>query len=140
MKEEKLLPVGTRVYSILESEWGVVKEHKTGLYPILIRFESGKEVHYTKEGKVSAGFENPNLSLTEYNFETGGFTPISEYWTKPRVGDWGYFWDYEDINVVFYSQIIKLDDSEYCYNASNGDYFKYFSHEIPPYIKKQMEQ
>ena len=135
MKDERLLPVGTRVYSILESDWGVVQEHKTGEYPIFVKFEGGKEVYYTKEGKVSLGFENPNLSLTEYNFEKGGFTPISEYWTKPKVSDWGYFWDNKD-DIVEFGQIYSI--MEFYHTKTSA--YRNFSHDIPDHIKKQMQQ
>lgn len=138
MKEERLLPVGTKVYSILESEWGVVQEHKTGKYPILVKFEGGNEVYYTKEGKVLAGFENPNLSLTEYTLETGGFTPISEYWNKPQIGGWGYFWDRETSNAALFGRLTGIENRGF--EEGNTAYWRCFSHEIPDHIKKQMEQ
>jgi len=138
MKEERLLPVGTKVYSVFESSWGIVKDHHTGLYPLLIKFDCGNESYYTREGKVLIGLENPNLSITEYTLENGGFTPISEYWNKPKVGDWGYFWDNGIYNGVFFGRLASIETRGF--GAENAGRWQNFSHEIPEHIKKQIQQ
>lgn len=140
MKEERLLPVGTRVFDVFFG-WGVIEEyiHSVLDCPIVVQFDVYKK-KYTLLGYRYAHYLSQSLSLTEYTLEKGGFTPISDYWTKPKVGDWGYFWDNEDTGFVYYSQLTIISEMEYPYELPNGAAYKYFSHEIPEHIKEQMQQ
>lgn len=137
MKEERLLPVGTKVFDI-RFGWGEVKEYISGEFPITAKM-NGTYYYYTKDGYgYSATNRVPILSLTEYTLEKGGFTPISDYWSKPKIGDWGYFWDYTYTNTAIFTQLKDIDsDNKFHTSTAKWDNF---SHEIPSYIKKQMEQ
>lgn len=137
MKEEKLLPVGTKVFDIRYG-WGEVKEYKDGGFPITAKM-NGTYCYYTKDGYgYSATNRVPILSLTEYTLENGGFTPISEYWTKPKIGDWGYFWDNGIYNGVFFGRLASIETRSF--GAENAGRWQNFSHDIPDHIKKQMQQ
>lgn len=136
MKEERLLPVGTKVFDVRYG-WGQVDDsQKDASYALRIEFDNQEYEHYTLEGMYLDYDKTPLLSLTEYTLENGGFTPISEYWTKPKVGDWGYFWDKEDGQVAFGRLTIITSTF---FHTIHGAY-QFFSQEIPEHIKKQMEQ
>lgn len=138
MKEEKFLPVSTMVFDA-QLGWGKVVGHSESTnYPLKIKFDNGDIELYAFDGKVSLDYKVPVLSLTEYTLENGGFTPISEYWNRPQIGDWGYFWDYTHTNTSIFTQLKDIDsDNKFHTSTAKWDNF---SHEIPPYIKKQMEQ
>lgn len=139
MKEERLLPVGTRVFDVRYG-WGQVDDSQKDVsYPLRIEFDNQEYEHYTLEGMYLDYDKKPLLSLTEYTLENGGFTPISEYWTKPKIGDWGYFWDikYEGIH---FSQLKQIQEGRKPYLSASGTTWMNFSEEIPQHIKKQMQQ
>lgn len=77
---------------------------------------------------------HPLLSLTEYSLESGGLTPISEYWNTPRVGDWGFFWE-NDTSLIVFGQLTYIGPNGY---LTKNVEWKNFSHEVPPHVQKQM--
>jgi hypothetical protein len=86
----KMLPVGTKVWSIRQQEWGKVTkyENTTELYPISVMFDSRSTVRsFVADGRQLAQSELPELSLTEYNWlnGTGKFTPITDYKEEKQV-------------------------------------------------------
>lgn len=139
MKEKKILPVGTKVFDALFGHGEVAEtlfyDERTSRIRVL--FKDGEEKAYNQDGKYSSHHKNPTLSLTEYTLEKGGFTPISEYWIRPKIGDWGYFWDREDTSLTF-------DELSYISNLGSFvgklslSWFRFFSHEIPEHIKQKM--
>jgi len=147
MKEEKLLPVGTRVFDVRYG-WGEIQMVYTGDTFLLLTWFYDYEIStsYTLDGKVLK--ENltpitPMLSLTEYTLENGGFTPISDYWNKPKVGDWGYFWDFEkegSTQHIILGKLLEIKDATHPYVSCSGLCWRSFSHDIPEHIKQQMQQ
>lgn len=138
MKKEKILPVGTKVFDVRYG-WGKVDDcQKYISYPLRIEFANEEYEYYTLEGMYLDYDKAPLLSLTEYTLEKGGFTPISEYWNKPKVGDWGYFWDRESDNVAVFGRLVNIETRNF--GVENSGRWHNFSHEIPDHIKKQMEQ
>lgn len=141
MKEERLLPVGTKVFDVRYG-WGeVVNNEDYAHFRICVKFD-GETATYNIDGVNYSTHKYPLLSLTEYTLEKGGFTPISEYWTKPKVGDWGYFWNNEDCSSLDFGKLLKIQTKGDAlpYYSSCGAYFRHFSHDIPDHIKKQMQQ
>lgn len=140
MKEERLLPVGTRVFDV-QFGFGKVKENDTlAFYPLDVEFDENAE-RYTRDGELFLNDKVPVLSLTEYPLENGGFTPISEYFNNPKVEDWGYFWDDSVFHGIFFARLIGIDQGEESpYRAGGGECWRNFSHDIPDHIKKQMQQ
>lgn len=144
MKGKKMLPIGTKVFDILfghgEIADTIFYDERTSRISVV--FKVGEKYAYNQDGKYSDHHKNPTLSLTEYTLETGGFTPISEYWTKPKVGDWGYFWDNKDEkgpSVVVFGKLIEISEcNDYPYRCAISSCWNNFSHEIPKYIKQQM--
>jgi hypothetical protein len=116
----KTLPIGTKVYHVFLGEGEVVESLKLDFY---VKFnEKGKQYY----NHSSAGL----LSLTPYTLEKGGFTPITEY-SKPKVGDLGYFWDFEN-EAPRYGLLKHIKESHtYRYTINKGGNFRCFSHEIP---------
>jgi hypothetical protein len=95
---------------------------------------------YTLNGEHSVGDLSPLLSLTEYSLENGGFTALSE-WGKPKVGDLGYFWNYETKAFVFYSKLIGIDSSStYKYTMADSTGWTYFSKEVPEWFLDKMNK
>ena len=139
MKEKKMLPVGTKVFDV-QLGWGKVVGHSESTNcPLKIKFDDGYIELYAFDGKVSLDDKVPVLSLTEYSLETGGFTPISEYWNKPQIGGWGYFWDNYGNHGIYFGKLIDIDDKkEEPYASHNGVSWNNFSHDIPEHIKQQM--
>lgn len=82
MNKEKLLPVGTKVFDA-RFGWGEVKEGYEGVgYPLEVFFKKDNKTawtSYTLDGRLFKEDLTPSLSLTEYDYVNGGFTPISEY-------------------------------------------------------------
>jgi hypothetical protein len=117
----KTLPIGTKVYHVFLGEGEVVESLKQDFY---VKFnEKGKQYY----NHSSVGL----LSLTEYTLEKGGFTPITEYYTKPKVGDFGYFWDFKNDSLM-YGLLTHINESHtYPYTINKGGNFRCFSHEIP---------
>ena len=140
MKEERLLPVGTKVFDVRYG-WGQVDDsQKDASYPLSIKFDNQEYEYYTLEGMYLDYDTTPLLSLTEYTLENGGFTAISEYWGKPKVGDWGYFFDNGTVHGAYFGKLISIQKDEYPYGSGNGQTWHNFSHDIPNHIKKQMQQ
>lgn len=135
MKEEKFLPVSTMVFDV-QLGWGKVVGHSESTnYPLKIKFDNGDIELYAFDGKVSLDDKVPVLSLTEYTLETGGFTPISEYWIVPKVGDCGYFWNDEN-SVMEFGKLVLID--EFYHTLHNR--YKNFSLDIPVHIKQQTKE
>jgi hypothetical protein len=104
----KTLPIGTKVFDI-NFGWGEVTNiSDSSEYQVTVKFKGSTEV-YTLEGLYRRTDKCPTLSLTEYTLETGGFTPITGYSTKPKVGDKGYFWDSNHPDVV-YGKLTMITD------------------------------
>ena len=143
MKEERLLPVGTKVFDIRYG-WGYIVDCDCRVRPVKVSFQANQFfIYYTIDGKYCVDDKSPGLSLTEYTLENGGFTPISEYWTKPKVGDWGYFWDFEkegSIQHIILGKLLEIKDATHPYVSCSGLCWRHFSHDIPEHIKKQMQQ
>lgn len=139
MKGKKMLPVGTKVFDVLFGHGEVADtlfyDERTSR--IRVVFKDFEDMTYNQDGKCSDHHKNPTLSLTEYTLEKGGFTPISEYWTKPKKGDWGYFWDFESEGVHF-SQLKQIQEGDRLYMSGNGHTWINFSHDMPEYIKQKM--
>lgn len=135
MKEEKILPVGTRVFDV-RFGWGEIVETKV---PVIYNESPILTVCYTRHERSYTSEYSPLLSLTEYTLEKGGFTPISDYWNKPKVGDWGYFWD-NQAEPPKYGKLISIDyDKPYHFQINiGGGFYRRFSKDIPEYIKQQM--
>ena len=142
MKEEKLLPVGTKVFDV-RFGWGeVVNNEYDTFFGIYVEFD-GEIESYSRDGAYYHTHKYHLLSLTEYTLENGGFTPISEYWSKPKIGDFGYFWNNEDCySLLHFGKLLKIQTKGDAlpYYSSCGAYFRHFSHDIPDHIKKQMQQ
>jgi hypothetical protein len=129
--KENLLPVATRVFDI-RFGWGEIMDSDR----CKVEFKS-TIVFYDKNGKYNTTDINPTLSLTEYSLENGGFTPLSDY-NKPKVGDWGFFWDEENDKFVF-AELIAIDkEHTYPYKYGNGVFCEKFSKEIPEFIKEKL--
>ena len=139
MKEEEFLPEGTRVFDI-RFGWGKVTGHHSFeyKYPIRVDFDFAYR-NYTADGFYIDTDKKNMLSLTEYTLENGGFTPISEYWNKSKVGEWGYFWDIKCEGIHF-SQLKQIQEGREPYLSASGTTWMNFSEEMPQYIKEQMEQ
>lgn len=139
MKEKKILPVGTKVFDVRYG-WGEIQSVYTcDTFPLLTWFHDYEiGTSYTLDGKVLKENLTPMLSLTEYTLEKGGFTPISEYWNKPKVGDWGYFLDRESADVALFGRLTGIETRYFA--VENAGRWHNFSHDIPDHIKKQMQQ
>lgn len=120
-KEEtmNLPPIGTKVFHHVYGE-GEIDNYfgETNNHIEVIHTEG---IKYYRNGAKE-------LSLTPYTVE--GFTPLSDY-DKPRVGDWGYFWDNE-ISFVSYSKVGSLEPLK----DVTGVIWCNFSKELPEHIKK----
>ena len=84
-----MIPTGTKVYHHFFGCGEVVEIRKNSSFPIVVNFSTRTGSPFTLDG-IYREEETPSLSLTEYDFINGGFTPLSEY-NKPKVGDWGIF-------------------------------------------------
>jgi hypothetical protein len=131
----ELLKIGTKVYDI-RFGWGEITSVDIELiYSYEVSFEKITN-RYDLEGKYLDTDCNATLSLTEYDLIKGGFTPLSDY-NKPQKFDVGYFWDDEEgCHELFYSQILKIEESEYI--TSSFRTFKHFSKEVPKWFKKEL--
>jgi len=140
MKEERLLPVGTKVFDVRYG-WGeVVNNEDYAHFRICVKFD-GETATYNIDGVNYSTHKYPLLSLTEYTLEKGGFTPISEHWNNPKVNNWGYFWDNTGNHGVHFGRLIDIDyEEEYPYTSHISSSWHNFSHDIPDHIKKQMQQ
>ena len=138
--KEQLLPIGTKVFDI-RFGWGEIININSEpyIYKVNFKIHSTSIFYYDINGK-SINFQiNPTLSLTEYDLYNGGFTPLSDY-NKPKVGDFGYFWDddMESKKRLVFSVIDKIIDG--CYYDSNVTNWENFSKEIPEWFKKIMNE
>lgn len=141
MSNMKMLPIGTKVF-YFKLGWGIVSElYPNAVYSMLVKFHKSEEdkdiyVSYTQSGCELVQDKFPVLSLTEYSLESGGFTPISKYWDIPRIGDWGYFWDFTYYNTAIFAQLKDIDsDNKFHSSSAKWDNF---SIDIPEHIKKLM--
>lgn len=139
---KKLLPIGTPVFYVNRG-WGKISNHNNfGIYKLEVTFtlstEDNKEcyISFTPDGKFLEDDMYPALSLTEYSLESGGFTPISKYWDTPRIGDWGFFWDYTSNNSAFFAQLKDIDSNNKFHSPTTK--WNNFSIDIPEHIKQQM--
>ena len=60
---------------------------------------------------------------------------MSDY-NKPKVGDFGFFWDDEQDNVLIYSKLLHIAERvnpEYTYHSKSNIYCK-FSKEVPEWF------
>lgn len=140
MEEKKILPIGTKVFDA-QYGWGEVSSYAhDSRYPINCKFDKANP-SYTSTGYLVEGHKSPMLSLTEYSLEKGGFTPITEFdFNAPKVVDWGYFWDNEEICCVYYGRLEAINNfntNPYLIKKEYG--YKNFSKEIPEHIKKLQE-
>lgn len=139
MKNEKLPPVGTKVFDLNYGHGVISFIEPLDLCPIDVIFENRIGQSYTSNGKLENGII-PTLSLTEYDFFKGGFTPMSE-WNKPKVGDVGYFWDNENWDNLFYSAITQINkNADSPYTSIPGSLFKNFTPEVPDWYKAKVEE
>lgn len=141
----KKLPIGTRVFDITKG-WGEVVEYKNPCVAyesnMVVKFNSGGIYTYTLKGKYNSLDETPLLSLTEYNLTEGGFTSVTDF-DKPEIGDFGYFWDSEDKDLVVLSKLIFIDNSsclKYRINMNSTGGFFNFSKEIPQWFADRMNK
>jgi hypothetical protein len=137
--KEQLLPVGTKVFDI-QYGWGEIKKIEDMDYCYNVLFDKDVSNCFTKLGKFAEYDINPTLSLTEYTLENGGFTPLSDY-NKPKLGDIGYFWDDNDVEIagrVIYSKITKINKSYFFDSQMIG--WGNFSKEIPEWFKNKMNE
>jgi len=128
------MKVGTRLYDC-RYRWGVSFENKDGdreEYPIGVKFEKYdfREI-YTIYGESEIG-EDKFLSLTEYNFIDGGFTPIN---SEPplEIGDMVYCWNHRGV-ILNYSKLIAINEDFAQSFRINDVFFKYASKEIPQWF------
>jgi hypothetical protein len=140
--KEQLLQIGTKVFDI-RFGWGEIEDYTTEeKYPYKVIFSNVEDVVFTYNiaGKPIDYYVNPTLSLTEYDLVNGGFTPLSDY-NKPKVGDFGYFWDDNDVESaqrIVYSKIIKINKYDYFDSAEIN--WQNFSKEIPEWFLKKMNK
>ena len=139
--KENLLPLGTKVFDI-RFGWGEIMDYTTEeKYPYKVIFPNVEDIIFTYNiaGKPIDYYINPTLSLTEYDLINGGFTPLSDY-NKPKVGDFGYFWD--DVNegscylLFSFTTDIKGD---FFYDSKDHEW-ENFSKEIPEWFKNKMNE
>ncbi len=136
--KEQLLPIGTKVFDI-RFGWGKIKiASEKRDFSYYVEFENRGDP-YDIKGRYLKSHAKPLLSLTEYTLENGGFTPLSDY-NKPKVGDFGYFWDnyMEDQKKLIFSVIKCIADGFY-YDA-NVTNWQNFSKEIPDWFKNKMNE
>jgi hypothetical protein len=138
--KEQLLKVGTKVFDI-RFGWGEIMDYTTEeKYPYKVIFSNVEDIIFTYNiaGKPIDYYINPTLSLTEYDLVNGGFTPLSDY-NKPKVGDFGYFWNNRDVSFqnLVYSKLIKIDIFNY---DAKGEVWENFSKEIPDWFLKKMNK
>lgn len=138
-KPESIYQVGDTVYHYAYGCGDIysISPSKEEPYPISVQFDE-EMVGFRLDGKLSVIDKKPSLSFVPYDLVNGGF---SQERPKPelKVGDWGYFWDEEDICVV----LSKINDikfsADFKYRAGTGGYYKHFSHETPTHIKEKIK-
>jgi hypothetical protein len=124
--KEQIIPNGEKLFH-LDYGFIEVSNYKDGFY-----YFRNNEVHIHENSKY--------LSLTEYDLYNGGFTPLSDY-NKPKVGDFGYFWDNEQDRTLLYGQLFNLEEKEgFKYIDVDNSPFKFFSKEIPEWFKNKMNE
>ena len=129
--KENLLPIGTKVFDI-RFGWGEIID--SDRYKVEFK---NTIIFYDKYGKTSMTDINPTLSLTEYTLKNGGFTPLSDY-NKPKVGDFGYFWDNRDTEKGYL--IFSFITDENLFYDSTGEEWENFSKQIPEWFLKKMNK
>lgn len=139
MKNEKLPPVGTKVFDLNYGHGVISFIEPLDLCSIDVIFENRIGQSYTSSGKLENGII-PTLSLTKYDFFKGGFTPISE-WNKPKIGDVGYFWDDKTYKQLSYGVLAKVNTLDsHPYTSLTDAMFKNFSPEVPEWYKAKIEE
>ena len=133
---EKLLPIGTPVFDLINGGWTKIKHHDTNPGRDY-RYLSENGIWYTIDGKETFEHTHPVLSLTSYSLQDGQFTSILEFdFNIVKIGDFGYFWDDEERKALIYSKLILLDNSSKSrFHNLAGISFKNFSKEIPEFFK-----
>jgi hypothetical protein len=138
---ENLLPIRTKVFEI-NNGWGFISEVNENNRPIyMVTFESVSQIRtlqMSEDGKIFRDNDMiPTVSLTEYTLENGGFTPLSDY-NKPKVGDFGWFWN--DTYFEFtYTRIEDIDmDDSYKFDTKSTGWFQNFSKEMPEKLKEKL--
>jgi hypothetical protein len=125
------MKIGTRVYDCRYG-WGLSFEYESNDYPIGVNFKNGVRQSYILCGRSMIG-EGKFLSLTEYNFIDGGFTPID---SEPslEVGDMAYGWDDEEDDNLSYGVINRIDkNKDYQFRVGNATWVC-ASKEIPQWF------
>jgi hypothetical protein len=154
--KEQLLKVATKVFEYGYG-WGeIIFIDENSNYPYFVRFKDmedmevaifdidGLKKEYFYYEKLNKDDKNPTLSLTEYDLINGGFTPLSDY-NKPKVGDFGYFWDndMENKKRLLYSEVTKIsniNNNRVFYYDSIANDWENFSIEIPEWFKNIMNE
>jgi hypothetical protein len=114
---------------------------KDSEYSIIVNFETLGECSFTKDGRFRKEQE-PSLSFTPYNFKDGGFSQERPK-SKPKVGDYGWFWGIEPnistftLNRATFGELTNIASGVY-YN--NKVHYPNFSHEAPPHIAKHLKK
>ena len=137
----KHLEIGTKVYDI-RLGWGEIVEIEDDKYPYKVDFKDyivECTEWFTLNGSHNVNDFNATLSLTEYDLVNGGFTPLSDY-NKPKVGDFGYFWDDNMVLEprVIMSSITKVPNIANFYYDTSDEGYKHFSKEIPEFMKEKL--
>ena len=135
----ELLKIGTKVFDI-RFGWGDIADNNYSVeHPYKVNYKLHRRSCYTFSGKQNEIDINPILSLTEYDLINGGFTPLSDY-NKPKVGDFGYFWDDNMILEprVIISSITKISKINNYYYDTTDTVYQHFSKEIPEFIKEKI--
>lgn len=138
--EERCLPIGTKVFDI-RFGWGKVSEYhrfesddeyiNDPTTYLIATFGEQKNVCYYRNGSFPSNDHNHEhsyeskelLSLTEYNYKDGGFTPLSDFEFE-KVGDCGYFWNEKEYKT-HYSMIKEVIKPKgyICINNNHWDNF-----------------
>ena len=119
---------GTELFHLNKGKLTVVNDNGSTL---LLQSNEGYAITMNKDNEL--------LSLTPYNLKNGGFTNLSEYDNSPKIGDIGYFWNYNNYPVVRYSKIIELQDIGHRFTDASGDSHKYFSKELPMWFLNKIQ-
>lgn len=111
--------------------------------------DNNKEIEsFTLDGKYYNEHNSQKvLSFTPYDLVNGGFSQNRENIGKDLrnnstidVGDWGYFWDNDDLEFIFYGKLFEIEHGRvFIYYDYRGNRWDNFSKSIPPHIKEMMK-
>jgi hypothetical protein len=138
----ELLKIGTKVFDI-RFGWGEIVDNNYSVehpYKVIFKdYADNWKEWYTLDGRHNVNDFNATLSLTEYDLINGGFNPLSDY-NKPKVGDFGYFWDDNMVleTRVVLSSITKISKIYNYYYDTTDTVYQHFSKEIPEFIKEKI--